>query len=118
MFYLPKSPPNGKYQHMKKFVLNIERLYTGATANALVLSQVDEDFPVLLPSLTIEHDGETTFGEWKSRCLAMYPMFDPIGHEYEVKFDNINPKKFPVILKGKFLQAIRINPATTMVQFA
>ena len=103
---------------MKKFVLNIEKLYTGATANALVLSQVDEDFPVLLPSLTIEHDGETTFGEWKSRCLAMYPMFDPIGHEYEVKFDNINPKKFPVILKGKFLQAIRINPATTMVQFA
>lgn len=88
---------------MKRFILNIERLYTGATANALVLSQVDEDFPVLLPSLTIERDGETTFGEWKSRCLAVHSMFDPIGHKYEVKFDNINPKKFPVILKGKFL---------------
>ena len=36
---------------MKKYVLNIDRLYTGATANALVLSQVDEDFPVLLPSM-------------------------------------------------------------------
>ena len=103
---------------MKKFVLNIERLYTGATANALVLSQVDEDFPVLLPSLTIEHDGETTFGEWKSRCLALYPAFDPIGHEYEVKFSNINPKRYPIIVKGKFLQAIYIDLATTMVQAA
>ena len=88
---------------MKKFILNIEKLYTGATANALVLSQVDEDFPVLLPSLAIERDGETTFGEWKSRCLALYPMFDPIGHEYEVKFGSINPNRYPIIVKGKFL---------------
>ena len=100
---------------MKKFILNIERLYTGATANALVLSQVDEDFPVLLPSLTIEHDGETTFGEWKSRCLALYSMFDPIGHEYEVKFGNINPKRYPIIVKGRFLQAVHILPTTTML---
>ena len=100
---------------MKKFVLNIEKLYTGATANALVLSQVDEDFPVLLPSLTLEQDGGTTVGQWKSRCLAVYPMFDPIGHEYEVKFDNTNPRKFPVILRDKFLQAIRIDPTTTML---
>lgn len=100
---------------MKKFVLNIEKLYTGATANALVLSQVDEDFPVLLPSLTLEQDGGTTVGQWKSRCLAVYSMFDPIGHEYEVKFDNTNPRKFPVILRDKFLQAIRIDPTTTML---
>lgn len=36
---------------MKKYVLNIERLYSGQTANALVLNQVDEDFPVLLQSV-------------------------------------------------------------------
>lgn len=36
---------------MKKHVLNIEKLYTGQTANALVLNQVDEDFPTLIPSL-------------------------------------------------------------------
>lgn len=38
---------------MKKYVLNIEKLYTGQTANALVLNQVDEDFPVLLPPMPV-----------------------------------------------------------------
>lgn len=33
---------------MRKYVLNIDRLYTGATANALVLNQVDEDLPILI----------------------------------------------------------------------
>jgi hypothetical protein len=37
---------------MKKYVLNIEKLYTGQTANALVLNQVDEELPVLLPAMT------------------------------------------------------------------
>jgi hypothetical protein len=36
---------------MKKYVLNIERLYAGQTANAMVLNQVDEEPPVLLPSI-------------------------------------------------------------------
>ena len=36
---------------MKKYVLNIEKLFTGETANALVLNQVDEELPVLLPSM-------------------------------------------------------------------
>ena len=35
--YLPHFSSNGKYPCMKKYVLNIDRLYTGATANALVL---------------------------------------------------------------------------------
>lgn len=39
---------------MKKYVLNIDRMFTGQTANALVLDQVDEDFPVLIPSLNDE----------------------------------------------------------------
>ena len=36
---------------MRKYILNIDRLYTGETANALVLNQVDEELPVLLPSM-------------------------------------------------------------------
>ena len=36
---------------MKKYMLNIEKLYSGETANALVLNQVDEELPTLLPSV-------------------------------------------------------------------
>lgn len=36
---------------MRKYILNIDRLYTGETANALVLNQVDEELPTLLPSV-------------------------------------------------------------------
>lgn len=50
---------------MKKYVLNIERLYTGETANALVLKQVDEELPVLLPSMPID---ETNIQCWIEKC--------------------------------------------------
>jgi hypothetical protein len=46
---------------MKKYVLNIEKLFTGETANALVLNQVDEELPTLLPSI---QDDEMTIGKW------------------------------------------------------
>lgn len=34
--------------NMRKYVLNIDKLYCGSTANALVLNQVDREFPVLI----------------------------------------------------------------------
>ena len=46
---------------MKKYVLNIEKLFTGETANALVLNQVDEELPTLIPSI---QDEEMTIGKW------------------------------------------------------
>lgn len=45
---------------MKKYVLNIEKLFTGETANALVLNQVDEELPTLLPS--VPEDEEDLLG--------------------------------------------------------
>ena len=36
---------------MRKYILNIERLYTGQTANALVLNQVDDEMPTLIPTI-------------------------------------------------------------------
>lgn len=59
---------------MKKYVLNIERLYSGQTANALVLKQVDEDFPVLLPS--VPEDEEDLLG-WIAYCRKIHPEFTP-----------------------------------------
>jgi hypothetical protein len=59
---------------MKKYVLNIDRLYTGATANALVLNQVDEDFPVLIPSLDKRVKGIPAFiSKWR----RIHPDFNP-----------------------------------------
>ena len=57
---------------MKKYVLNIERLYTGETANALVLNQVDEELPVLLPSMP--ESGESV-PEWIGKCQKIHPDF-------------------------------------------
>lgn len=59
---------------MKKYVLNIERLYTGETANALVLKQVDEEMPVLLPSMPL---GESDIGKWIEDCQKVHPEFNP-----------------------------------------
>lgn len=59
---------------MKKYVLNIERLYTGETANALVLNQVDEEFPVLLPSVP---DSCTDLLGWIEKCKNIHPTFKP-----------------------------------------
>ena len=59
---------------MKKYVLNIDKLYTGQTANALLLSQVDEDFPVLIPSLDERARGIPAFiSNWR----RTYPDFNP-----------------------------------------
>lgn len=59
---------------MKKYVLNIERLYTGETANALVLKQVDEEIPVLLPSMP---ETQESVAEWIGKCQEIHPDFDP-----------------------------------------
>ena len=58
---------------MKKYVLNIDRLYTGATANALVLSQVDEDFPTLIPP----PPPSGGFTDWVKKMKEICPDFDP-----------------------------------------
>lgn len=59
---------------MKKHVLNIEKLYTGQTANALVLNQVDEDFPVLLPSIS---ESSVDLVGWVKKCQEVHPSFKP-----------------------------------------
>lgn len=76
---------------MKKYVLNIDRLYSGQTANALVLNQVDEDFPVLIPSLDERVKGIPAFiSKWR----RTYPDFNPPSstdidaiNEYIVEFN-------------------------------
>jgi hypothetical protein len=63
---------------MKKYVLNIDRLYSGQTANALVLNQVDEDFPVLIPTF----DGEDIeIPEFIDKWKKVYSDFDPPSTE-------------------------------------
>ena len=59
---------------MKKYVLNIERLYTGETANALVLNQVDDELPVLLPSMP---ETERSVSAWIGKCQEINPDFKP-----------------------------------------
>lgn len=58
---------------MKKYVLNIEKLFTGETANALVLNQVDEELPVLLPSMK----SSDRVSDWIYECQKIYPDFNP-----------------------------------------
>lgn len=59
---------------MKKHVLNIEKLYTGQTANALVLNQVDDDFPVLLPSVPT---GVRNWNAWIQKFKKIHSDFNP-----------------------------------------
>ena len=59
---------------MKKYVLNIEKLFTGETANALVLNQVDEELPTLIPSIDEDMEEIPDFiHKWKS----IYQEFNP-----------------------------------------
>lgn len=60
---------------MRKYVLNIDRLYTGATSNALVLNQVDEDLPVLIRQISGK-ELETPI-MWLERRQKLHPGFDP-----------------------------------------
>lgn len=62
---------------MKKHVLNIDRLYAGQTANALVLTQVDEDFPILIPSLRGNEEG--TLKGWIEKVQETHPDFNPVA---------------------------------------
>ena len=60
---------------MKKYVLNIEKLFTGETANALVLDRVDEKLPLLVPPLVggTPEEKQEFVSKWKS----IYPEFNP-----------------------------------------
>jgi hypothetical protein len=70
---------------MKKYVLNIEKMFSGQTANALILSQVNEDMPVLLP---LEPPDERLFlSEWIERLKSVNPRFDP---SRKSGFDELN----------------------------
>jgi len=60
---------------MRKYVLNIDRLYTGATSNALVLNQVDEDLPVLIRQISGKELETPTM--WLERRKKLHPGFDP-----------------------------------------
>ena len=59
---------------MQKYVLNIDRLYTGQTANALVVKQVDGDAPVLLPSMS---ESDNDISAWIEKCRKIHPEFNP-----------------------------------------
>lgn len=53
--------------------MNIEKLYSGETANALVLNQVDEELPTLIPSIFGDMDASKFIAKWK----RIYPEFNP-----------------------------------------
>ena len=69
---------------MKKYVQNIEGLYAGQTANSLMLRQVDEKFPVLIPSFPIDSDEKLE--DMIQKCHSINPSFP-------TKLDNINTVK-------------------------
>ena len=60
---------------MRKYVLNIERFYSGATSNALVLNQVDEEVPILLPAVPASHTSTEKLMEWVEKCKRIHPSF-------------------------------------------
>ena len=61
---------------MQKFVLNIDKLYSGQTANALMLEQVDEELPILVPS--VNKNNRTFFNTWLNILQSRYgERFDP-----------------------------------------
>jgi hypothetical protein len=91
---------------MRKYVLNIDELHSGWTASALVLRQVDEEFPVLIPS----PPSSGSVSNWLNGIQKMYPVFNPFEQEFELKYtvvetigDNKGIKKFKQ-LKRRFLQ--------------
>ena len=87
---------------MKKYVLNIDKFYTGQTSNAIVLNQVDEDFPTLIQSVTLSN--HSLIRDWIEKWKELYPDFFNfdiirklginIGHRFtsltQEKIDEIN----------------------------
>lgn len=61
---------------MRKYVLNIDKLYCGETANSLVLRQVDSEFPKLVPSLPSWVD-ENNYFLWVRKQRKMHSDFNP-----------------------------------------
>ena len=78
---------------MRKYVLNIDKLYCGSTANALVLNQVDREFPVLIDNPPKD---ESQLQKWIDRWQSIYDEFEPIGNlnEYVVEFNLELQQKF------------------------
>lgn len=79
--------------NMRKYVLNIDKLYCGSTANALVLNQVDREFPILIDNPPSD---ESKVQAWIERWKAIYKDFEPIGdlNEYIVEFNLGLQQKF------------------------
>ena len=71
---------------MKKYVLNIEKLYSGQTSNSLVLKQVDYDFPVLIPCVD---DSIVDLDSWISKWKDVYDFFNPPSHDIDELNDYI-----------------------------
>jgi hypothetical protein len=61
---------------MTKYVLNIDRLYSGQTANAVVLSQVDEDMPTLIPS--VDDNKVRGIPAFIAKWRKVHPDFNPV----------------------------------------
>lgn len=70
---------------MKKYVLNIEKLYSGQTANSLVLKQVDCDLPVLIPFVD---DSIVDLDSWISKWQELYD-FNPPSYNFDELNDYI-----------------------------
>ena len=83
---------------MKKHVLNIDRLYTGQTANALVLNQVDEDLPVLLPSVSVDDE------DWEDRMREFKKIYPDFNTESIYDVDELNQRvvDFNLNLQNQF----------------
>ena len=83
---------------MKKYVLNIEKLYSGQTSNSLVLKQVDYDFPVLIPCVD---DSIVDLDSWISKWQDVYDFFNPpSSHDIDELNDYI--MEFNLNLQNEF----------------
>ena len=85
---------------MRKYILNIERLYTGQTANALVLNQVDDEMPTLIPTIGEDVEDIPAFiHKWRQ----VYPDFNPPS---SIDLNQLNKYiiEFNLDLQNKFKQ--------------
>lgn len=80
---------------MKKYVLNIEKLYSGQTSNAMLLKQVDEDFPILIPSVDKTIDLYSFIDKWRKVYDFNPPSYDIDElNDYIIDFNLLLQQKY------------------------
>ena len=104
---------------MKKYVLNIDKLYAGQTANALVLIQPNSELPFLIPNIADDYDGsvfgeEDTVGDWIDRIRLRNPGFKP---EQEFEWVDRNQTMYDTFFNSPDAQGRREEINTYIIDF-